>query len=126
MLDKLAFGISKIDGEGSKPGSVGSTGAIVPRETMGEMNERARDAGAGNETDEAADRLSNMSIDSNEFDKKAKPPRSNPHGPSLLTQMAPSHSGATISSSNTGHVDNAIRLDGCHVRRTVIHVCHVH
>jgi serine/threonine-protein kinase SRPK3 len=77
MLDKLAFGMSKIDGEGSKPGSVGSAGPI-PRETRSEMKERAGDVGSGNETDEAADRLSNMSIDSNGFDKKSKPHPSNP------------------------------------------------
>jgi len=35
--------------------------------------------------------LLNMSIDSNEFDKKAKPHPSNPPGLSLLTQMGPSH-----------------------------------
>jgi serine/threonine-protein kinase SRPK3 len=99
MLDKLAFGMSKIDGEGSKPGSVGSAGTI-PRETKSKMKERAGDVGSGSETDEAADRLSNMSIDSNGFDK-AKLHPSNPPGPSLLTQMAPSHSGATVSSSNT-------------------------
>jgi hypothetical protein len=32
MLDKLAFGMNKIDEEGTKLGSGGSTGAIVPRE----------------------------------------------------------------------------------------------
>jgi len=75
MLDKLAFGMNKIDGEGSKPGSVGSVGAIS-RETR---SERATgDVGSANETDEAADRLSNMSVDSNGFDKKAKPHPSNP------------------------------------------------
>ena len=80
-----------IDGEGSKPGSVGSAWA-VPRETRNEMKERATgDMSSGNETDKAADRLSNMSIDSNSlrFDKKAKPHPSNSPGPSLLTQMAP-------------------------------------
>jgi serine/threonine-protein kinase SRPK3 len=76
MLDKLAFGMSKIDGEGSKLGSVGSVGAI-PRETRSEMKERG-DVGSGNETDDDADRLSNMSIVSNGFDKKAKPRPSNP------------------------------------------------
>jgi len=40
MLDKLAFGMSKIDGEGSKPGSAGSAGAAVAgtgRETRSEV-----------------------------------------------------------------------------------------
>ena len=39
MSDKLVFGMSKIDGEGSKPGPVGSTGAI-PLETRGGMKQR--------------------------------------------------------------------------------------
>jgi len=67
------------------------------------MKERARAVRSGSETDEAADRLANTSsIDSNGFDKKAKPQPSNPPGPSLHTQIAPSHSGAMVSSSNTG------------------------
>jgi len=104
MLDKLAFGMSKIDGEGSKPGSAGSAGAVgVGRETRSGVKERVmemKDAGS-DDADEAAERLSNMSIDSNGFDKKAKPLPSNPPGPSLLTQMAPSqsHTGSTIASS---------------------------
>lgn len=110
MLDKLAFGMSKIDGEGSgsKPGSVGSGGVpAVVRETRhtgapavvgGEANAHANDAstegGDTDDTDEAGERLSNMSIDSHGhgFDKKATPHPLHPPGPSLLTQqMAPSH-----------------------------------
>jgi serine/threonine-protein kinase SRPK3 len=91
MLNKLAFGTSRIDGEGSKPSSVGSTGKIVPRETRNEMKELTRDMSSGSEMNEAADSLSNISIDSNEFDKKAKLHPSNPPGMSLLTQMMPSH-----------------------------------
>ena len=108
MLDNLAFGMNMIDEEGSKPGSVGSAGA-VPRETRSKMKERATgDMGSGNEADEAADGLSNRSIDSNGFDKKAKPHPLDLPGPSLLTQMAPLHSGATISSSNTGPLSTSI------------------
>jgi len=66
--------------EGSKPSSVGSTGTIVPREMRNEMKELARDVGSGSEMNEAADSLSNISIDSNESDKKAKPHPSNPPG----------------------------------------------
>jgi serine/threonine-protein kinase SRPK3 len=90
MLNKLAFGTSRIDGEGSKPSPVGSTGTIVLREMRNEMKELARDVSSGCEMNEAADSLSNISIDSNEFDKKAKPHPSNPPGISLLTQMVPS------------------------------------
>ena len=75
----------------------------VPRETRSERKERAMgDMGSRNKADEAADCLSNMSIDSNGFDEKAKPTPSNPPGPSLLAQMMPLHSGPTISSLNTG------------------------
>ena len=75
MLDKLALEMSKINGKGSKLGSVGSAEAI-PRETRSEQ--ATGDVGSGNEMDEAADRLSNMSIDSNGFDKKVKPCPLNP------------------------------------------------
>jgi len=106
MLDKLAFGMSKIDGEGSKPGSAGSGGAVaMSRETRSNVKERSgevKDVGGGggglDDTGEAAERVSNMSIDSNGFDKKPKPHPTNPPGPSLLTQMAPSNTGTTITS----------------------------
>ena len=51
MLDKLAFAMSKIDGEGSKLGSVGSAAGAIPRETRREMKATAGDVGSGNETD---------------------------------------------------------------------------
>ena len=54
-MNKLAFVMSKIDGEGSELSSVGSTGTIVPRETKSEMKELARDVGSENETNEVAD-----------------------------------------------------------------------
>jgi serine/threonine-protein kinase SRPK3 len=109
MLDKLAFGMSKIDGEGSKPGSVGSAGAVAGtgRETRSEVKERGggtKDVGGSgdDDTDDTGERLSNMSIDSHGFDKKTKPRPSNPPGPSLLTQqMAPSHTGTTTSTIAT-------------------------
>jgi serine/threonine-protein kinase SRPK3 len=118
MLDKLAFGMSKIDGEGSKPGSAGSAGAVaMSRETRSEVKERSggvKDIGGGgggggsDDKDEAAERLSNMSIDSNGFDKKSKPRPTNPPGPSLLTQMAPSHTGTTIASSTAAPSSTSI------------------
>jgi hypothetical protein len=79
------------------------------------MKERARDVGSRNKTDKAADRLSNMPIDSNEFDKKAKP-----------------HPGRHYSSRWRHHtnddiqLDSAICLDSCHVRPPVIHIRRVH
>jgi len=44
MLEKLVFGMSKIDGEGSKLGSAGNAGEI-PRETRSEMKEQVGDVG---------------------------------------------------------------------------------
>jgi len=112
MLDKLAFGMSKIDGEaGSKPGSLGSgvNGAMAigsARETRSDMKGNVSSLGdvsssGGYDTDEAAEHLSTMSIDSNGFDKKSSPHPSNPPGPSLLTQMAPSHTTAGSTSTAT-------------------------
>jgi serine/threonine-protein kinase SRPK3 len=110
MLDKLAFGMSKIDGEGgggSGPGSVGSgsgsggAGGGIP--IPGKERGGERDGTDTDDTDDAAERISNMSIDSHGhghghggFDKKSKPHPSIPPGPSLLTQqMAPSSSSTT-------------------------------
>jgi hypothetical protein len=80
MLDKLVFGMRKIYGGGGiKPGLVDSARAI-PRETRSEMKERAGAVGTS---------------------KPRLPYPSVLLGPSLLTQMAPSHPGAAVSNSNT-------------------------
>jgi hypothetical protein len=44
MLDILPFEISNIEGEGSKPGSMGSAGVIL-METRNEMKEAVGDMG---------------------------------------------------------------------------------
>lgn len=100
MLDKWAFSMSKIEGkggEGSIPGSVGSGG----RDSRGEIKER-KEGGI----DEAEEKLSSMSFDSNEFDRKGKMQNANAPGPSLLTQMAPPHStqSSTTESGTTASV----------------------
>lgn len=88
MLDKLAFGMCKIDGERSnKHGLVGSgSGAGVVRETRSGMKGQCAGSNSGEGgidgegMDEAAGRLSNMSFDSHGFDKKSKLHLSNPPG----------------------------------------------
>jgi hypothetical protein len=79
MLDKLVFGMSKIDGEGS------GSGAGVVRETRSEVKGQcagssSEDGIDGEETDEAAERLSNMSFDSHGFDKSKLHPLNLPPG----------------------------------------------
>ena len=112
MLNKLALGMSKSDEDGSSnPGSVGSAGVpVVGKETRSEMRDAGGGSGGGCETDEAVELLSTISIDSNGFDKKFTPHLSNPSGPSLLKETAPSHTGTigitsatcTASSTTTG------------------------
>lgn len=91
-LDRWAFGMSKIDGDASKPGSVGSS----------------RDPGAGSSsaapapdtkekradsTELAAERISNVTLESSPFGEKVRlsPGKGKAAGPSLLTQQAPPH-----------------------------------
>jgi serine/threonine-protein kinase SRPK3 len=101
MLDKLAFGMSKIEGAAAAgagdPGSVGSAGG---------RDSRRKEAAGRDDAEDAADALSNMSIDSDGFDKKSTPHPLNPPGPSLLTQMAPTHpvqspTGSTVTATTT-------------------------
>ncbi|KII89566.1 hypothetical protein PLICRDRAFT_160911 [Plicaturopsis crispa FD-325 SS-3] len=79
MLDKWAFGMSKIDGESSSTSKPGS----VPKDAL----------------EQAADRISNVSLDANGFDKKTSPHPAHPPGPSLLTQQMPAHASASSMSS---------------------------
>lgn len=101
MLDKLAFGMSKIDGEAtSKPGSYGSgskdgssaPGAATSFSLLGVSNKRA------DSTDIATERISTVSINP-EFSKMTTPHPANPPGPSLLTQMAPFAGASALSST---------------------------
>ena len=104
-FDKLAFGMSKIDGDTtSKPGSFGS-GSALKENSSGS----APAAGAGipeassipkraDSTEATAARISDVSLDPG-FDKMPSPHPANPPGPSLLTQMAPNQPAASSSSS---------------------------
>ena len=103
MLDKIAFGMSKIDGEAtSKPGSYGS-GSVgkdlssLSRTSTGlavsDMFSKRADS-----TEVAAERISSVSLHSSGFSKMSTPHPSQPPGPSLLTQMAPSQPPVSTSS----------------------------
>ncbi|KIM52422.1 hypothetical protein SCLCIDRAFT_141158 [Scleroderma citrinum Foug A] len=96
MLDKLAFGMSKIDGEAtSKPGSYGSGSKD------GSSGSGAASLGLLKRTDStdiATERISNVSLDPG-FSKMATPHPAHPPGPSLLTQMAPPAGASALSST---------------------------
>ena len=81
-LDRWAFGMSKIDGDGeSKPASLGSSSKAIT----------AKDDKRADSTEQAAERISNVKLDSEPFGEKAKPTStSKAIGPSLLSQQAPS------------------------------------
>ncbi|KAF9229021.1 kinase-like protein [Gyrodon lividus] len=101
MFDKLAFGMSKIDGEAtSKPGSYGSSsvakeGSSVSGVITGlgitDGNPKRADS-----TEVTAERISSVSLDPG-FNKMTTPHPTHPPGPSLLTQMAPSQPAASSS-----------------------------
>ncbi|KAI0060910.1 kinase-like protein [Artomyces pyxidatus] len=85
MLDKWAFGMSKIDGgagtaDNSKPGSLGAQGS---------EDEKPR-RGLSQEMDQASERISKLLRDPG-FGEKTAPNGHKVAGPSLLTQSAPSH-----------------------------------
>ena len=100
MLDKWAFAMSKIDGKGR---------AASAAESPGDGSIEGNGSGGGSregkfrEVDEAEEKIGNLSLNSNKFDKNKKLHPTNPPGPSLLTQMAPnssrSHSPARPSES---------------------------
>ena len=88
MLDKWAFGMSKIDSnDASKPGSLKATSAA-------ESSEEGRRA-LSEEMNQTSERISQL-----QFDMNGQPqpqPQRSAAGPSLLTQQAPDH--PTLSSS---------------------------
>ena len=92
MLDKWAFGMSKIDGEDGKPASVGSSGSRVGG--FADAAEKARRA----DSTELALAAENISISAPDtFGSKTLTPQpAIPPGPSLLTQQAPSHTNPIV------------------------------
>ncbi|KAF8437612.1 kinase-like domain-containing protein [Boletus edulis BED1] len=105
-FDKLAFGMSKIDGEAtSKPGSFGSSSvskenpsgsALTAAVGTAEASSSSRRADS---TETTAARMSDVTLDPG-FNKMESPHPAHPPGPSLLTQMAPNHPTTSSSSSN--------------------------
>ncbi|KAG2138032.1 hypothetical protein DEU56DRAFT_347317 [Suillus clintonianus] len=95
MFDKLAFGMSKIDGEAtSKPGSYGSSSVAKDGSTgsaattgLGLMDVSSKRADS---TEVTAEHISTVSLHPSGFNKMMTPHPAHPPGPSLLTQMAPS------------------------------------
>ncbi|KAJ8588952.1 kinase-like protein [Rhizopogon salebrosus TDB-379] len=105
MFDKLAFGMSKIDGEAtSKPGSYGS-GSVAkdPSISRASTGLGLSDASSkrADSTEVAAERISNVSLHPSGFNKMTTPHPAHPPGPSLLTQMAPFQ--PTVSTSSQPH-----------------------
>ncbi|KAI6027182.1 kinase-like protein [Pisolithus marmoratus] len=89
MLDKLSFGMSRIDGEAtSKPGSYGSTSIAKDGSSASPFGTLDGSSKRPDSTDIAAERISNVSLDPG-FSKMSTPHPAHPPGPSLLTQMAP-------------------------------------
>ncbi|KAI0355261.1 kinase-like protein [Trametes cingulata] len=79
-LDRWAFGMSKIDGGASGPGSVNSASKVNSKEKRADS------------TEQAAERISNVTLDSSPFGEKTRPEtgKGRQTGPSLLSQQAPS------------------------------------
>jgi serine/threonine-protein kinase SRPK3 len=97
MLDKLAFTMSKIDGEGSdgKPSSFGSANGgrskdITDRELDDAAINKAKRADSA-ELTAATRKITLSNRDPTGFGEKTSPHPANPPGPSLLTQQAPPH-----------------------------------
>lgn len=82
MLDKWAFGMSKIDpNDSSKPGSLKANGA--------ESSEEGRRA-LSEEMNQTSERISQLQFDMNGQPQEQQQQRSTA-GPSLLSQQAPDH-----------------------------------
>lgn len=91
-LDRWAFGMSKIDGEAaSKPGSFGS--AKDNARAGGNGREKEKETRADS-MEQAAERISNVTLETSPFGEKVRPGKSKAAGPSLLSQQAPSGSQA--------------------------------
>ncbi|EPQ50731.1 kinase-like protein [Gloeophyllum trabeum ATCC 11539] len=85
VLDKWSFGMSKIDdGGASKPASVGSAKASgFESDKEGPKREDS--------TEQAAEKMSGVTLDTADFGKRTPPPAGSQAGPSLLSQQAPTN-----------------------------------
>ncbi|THH26341.1 hypothetical protein EUX98_g7846 [Antrodiella citrinella] len=89
VLDKWAFGMSKIDdaGPGSKPGSLGKD---VLGPMSGDVNGKAAAEKRADSTEQAVEKMSGVTLESSPFGQKTRPDsQSKVAGPSLLSQQAP-------------------------------------
>ena len=100
MLDKWAFAMSKIDGKGRAVSATESPGDGSTEGSAGGGSDSRE--GKSKEVEEAEEQIGNMSLNANKFDKNRKLHPTNPPGPSLLTQMAPSSSHSHSPSGATG------------------------
>lgn len=92
-LDRWAFGMSKIDGDGvSKPSSLtnNSSGKESSGAT-GPSTKRSGGSSSKDSMDQAAERISNVKLESSPFGEKVERGKSKTAGPSLLSQQAPPH-----------------------------------
>ncbi|KAI0365149.1 kinase-like protein [Pilatotrama ljubarskyi] len=97
-LDRWAFGMSKIDGGASGPGSVNSASKVKSGSEDASDSNGNNGGGEGSKekradsTEQAAERISNVTLDSSPFGEKTRPEtgKGRPTGPSLLSQQAPS------------------------------------
>lgn len=86
-LDRWGFGMSKIEGEASKPGSLGdSTLEIKKKSASGSKEESGQ---RSDSMEQAAERISNVKLEGSPFGEKQTPGRGKPSGISLLSQQAP-------------------------------------
>ncbi|KAI0657078.1 kinase-like domain-containing protein [Cubamyces menziesii] len=97
-LDRWAFGMSKIEGATSGPGSVGSSSKV--KSGAGSEDGGAGESGSkekrADSTEQAAERISNVTLESSPFGEKTRPEtgKGRQPGPSLLSQQAPTASGS--------------------------------
>ncbi|KAI0628916.1 kinase-like domain-containing protein [Trametes polyzona] len=109
-LDRWAFGMSKIDGSASGPGSVGSASKVKSGANSEDGAAGTSDGNSGSKekradsTEQAAERISNVTLESSPFGEKLRPDtgKGRQSGPSLLTQQAPTASGSQPSASTSG------------------------
>ncbi|OCH84017.1 kinase-like protein [Obba rivulosa] len=92
-LDRWAFGMSKLEGEaGSGPGSSGSGKGVA---------DKSPPQPRGDSMEQAAERISNVTLDTSPFGEKTRPEAAKKlAGPSLLSQQAPHASGSGSNSTN--------------------------
>ncbi|KZV67786.1 kinase-like protein [Peniophora sp. CONT] len=106
MLDKWAFGMSKIDPNDtstSKPGSLKASGA--------ESSEEGRRA-LSEEMNQTSERISQLQFDMNGQPQQQQPGRSAAAGPSLLSQQAPEHAAISTSPKELSPEQFPITNDG--------------